>query len=187
MSVEEIKFSKLLPVDKITVATSSYNITASADDCISITERLEVLSVQKFEARLKVKKVPELKAILIEGRVKAKVEQACTLSGQPISEKINETFQSYFVASAENLEKLEQNDPAFLDEDVEVIEGDNIDVAELVTQYLSLFLNPYPRKTDLDISSLNKKGLTLKTEEEMEEDMRKAKNPFQQLKSLKTD
>ena len=186
MGVEEIKFSKCLSVDKITEAVSSFNFSATDEDCNATAERLGILAVHKFEARLKVNKIPTLKAILVEGRIKAKIEQACILSNEGVVETVNDTFQSYFVASKEDVERLEENDPAFLDEDIDVIDGDNIDVAELVTQYLSIFINPYPRKAGLDISSIETKGLTLSTEE-MEEKMRKDRNPFQVLKSGKTD
>lgn len=187
MGVNELKFSKSLSVDKISTAVSSYNLCASEVDCRNVAERLGIISIEKFTSQLNVKRIASLKAIYIEGNIEAKLAQPCVVSGEPVEESVNDSFESYFVFSEEALQKLEEDDPKFLEEDLEVIEGDTIDVAELVTQYLSIFMNSYPRKSDVDLSTYERKGITLKTEEEMEEELQAAKNPFQVLKSLKKE
>lgn len=183
----ETEFTKKIPVDKVSDAQLTYKLTASAEACKKIAQRLGILDIDKFEAEVSIYKKPDLKAIFVEGKVKGSVKQACILTGAPVAEEIEDSFESYFVANEEKLEKLEEIDPAFLYEDVEILQADHIDLAELATQYLSLFLDPYPKRAGADVTSVKKAGVTIKTEEDFAEEMRQRKNPFNVLKGLKKD
>jgi uncharacterized metal-binding protein YceD (DUF177 family) len=181
------EFSKIIPIEKINNEPISYQLTASDDVCKHIVERLDIVALHSYEAEVSLSKRPDLKAILVEGTVQAEVEQACILTGTPVPESINDTFKSYFVANEEILEELERRHPSFLYEDVEILEEPFVDAAELVTQYLSLFLNPYPKKQGVDVTKLGKAGLVIKSEEDAAKDMREARNPFKVLRKLKED
>ena len=183
----EKEFSKNILVDKITQEPMSYTLTASEAVCQDLAERLGIEAVESFSAEVSIYRKPQLKAIYVEGRVRAKVIQACILSGEPVAEAIDDSFESYFVANNEIIEELELRDPAFLYEDVEMLQDEKIDIGELAAQYLSLFLDPYPKKSEMDITKIKKKGVSLKTEEEMAEELRQEQNPFKVLNTLKKD
>ncbi len=181
----EKEFSKIIPIDKVNVEPITYKLSASADACKAIADRLGIEEVESLEAEISLRKNVELKAIYVEGRVQASVVQACILSGQPVPEAVDDTFESYYVANSEILENIETQDPAFLYEDIEVLEEPHVNVGELVTQYLSLFLNPYPKKQGAKAVEPKNKGVSLKTEEEAAEEMRQERNPFKALGDLK--
>lgn len=120
------------------------DIQATADECKALAKRLDILDVKKLDAHVEIKLAHTSGNIKIEGSLNAKVVQACTVSFVPVNETILEEFTETLTTVAEN---LVQEDEITGDDDipVDLIEGDSFDVGEIVSQWLTLLLNPYPR------------------------------------------
>ena len=112
-------------------------------ECEALAKRLEILAVKEFTAHVTVKvNGPDL--YRLKGDIKAKVVQACGVTLTPVPETIGEHFDEVLTTSAALLAPEEETDGDD-NRPVDLIEGDSIDLFEIVTQWLSLSLNPYPR------------------------------------------
>ena len=86
---------------------------------------------------------------MIEGNLQAEVVQECVITLEPVAEIVASPFeQRYTLRQTDTASDLE-----FGPDDIEPPEpvvGEAIDLGELVAQYLSLAINPYPRALDSD-------------------------------------
>jgi uncharacterized metal-binding protein YceD (DUF177 family) len=118
-------------------------IRPDAEELKALAKRLEVLEVKEFTANVTLKtNGPEL--YRLTGNIKAKLNQACGVTLVPVPETIDEHFDETLTTSAALLAPEEETD-GDINQPVDLIEGDNIDVYEIVTQWLTLCLEPYPR------------------------------------------
>ncbi len=119
---------------------------ATAAEREALAARYGVLSLDDLEAQLTVRKDVSCE-IAVEGHLQAQVVQECVVTLEPVSETVASPFeQRYTLAPAEPVADLVirpgDSEPA------ELLTGDTIDLGELVAEFLSLAINPYPRAPD---------------------------------------
>src|SRR5690606_21692130 len=68
----------------------------------------------------------------------------CVVTLTPVDEDVQGTFETFFTMEHRAGREIELL-PEDAAEDAEIIENGQVDLGEVVTQYLSLELNPYPR------------------------------------------
>jgi len=117
---------------------------ATAEEKIAIATALDILGVEHFTASYDLKSLAGGGYRLI-GTISAGVSQACVVTLDPVSQVIEESFDSEFWRSLEagdgGEEKGILNGPT-----LERLEGDDIPVGRIVFETLSSALDPYPRK-----------------------------------------
>lgn len=122
-------------------------VTATAERG-SLAERYSLLSLDALEAQLTVRSDVSGE-IVVEGHLQAQVVQQCVVTLEPVIETVAFPFeQRYTLRQAGPMADLE-----LVPDDIEPPEpviGDLIDLGELVAQYLSLSINPYPRSPEAD-------------------------------------
>jgi len=145
-----------IEADKIQASPMKLSIKANDEARKHIAKRMNVLSVNSLQAELTLAREGGAK-IHVTGTLNAAVQQECVVSGVPIDEKIAEEFDAWYAdhdktilfAKARHDQSLKKGgiEMPILEEseDPEPIIDGYIDAGELVTQYLSLALNPYPR------------------------------------------
>lgn len=153
-------WSYLLDQGEIGVQTLTKKLKAGEPECKAVAERLKLVSVQSLSAEMTLSRVPGNKAVIhIQGIVKASVTQSCVVTHAPVKEYIEEEFEAWYadpasfvsIAKARHERQGKSKDgdveiPVMEErEDPEPIVNGKIDLGDLVTQYLSLGLNPYPR------------------------------------------
>jgi uncharacterized metal-binding protein YceD (DUF177 family) len=79
----------------------------------------------------------------VSGRLEAEIVQTCVISLTPFAGRVEDAFEARFttmppVAGDEIVLDLDSDDP-------EPVENGIIDIGELVAQFLSLALDPYPK------------------------------------------
>ncbi|MCF6369949.1 YceD family protein [Rhizobium halophilum] len=90
--------------------------------------------------------------VRIKGHVEAEIEQACVVTLEPVSSKIQETFEQVFVPEGSKLARMVLSDSAEMVLDPEgpdapeTFTGDTIDAGEVVAEAVALAIDPYPRK-----------------------------------------
>lgn len=129
------------PVDIARVG-STYKLAPDAAQRDAIAKRLKIESVDAFEATLTLK-AGRGDHIIVNGKIVADVVQSCVVSLEPVPAHIEETFEVIFSETASALEEFNPHDDS---EAPEPIENGKIDLGELAVQYLSLSLEPFPRK-----------------------------------------
>jgi uncharacterized metal-binding protein YceD (DUF177 family) len=109
-----------------------------------------LLSVESFKADLLVSKWKR-DGIRVTGVVEAEIEQACSVTLEPLSAEIREEIDALFVPEGSKLvrpavdergEMLLQADGA---DSPEIFSGDTIDVGALAEEFFALGIDPYPR------------------------------------------
>lgn len=87
----------------------------------------------------------------VTGRVRARVEQTCVVTLDPVENEVDEPVDVEFAppsqipASAKSIQK-EEGEDAEIPEPPEPIVGGAIDLGRLAMEFLALGIDPYPRK-----------------------------------------
>lgn len=110
--------------------------------------------------------------VQVSGQVRAVVGQTCILTLDPVDNVVEEAFSTLFVPEGTPLPATMQ--PEDEDDPPESIVGGIIDVGSLVTDYLFLGIDPYPRKPGAAFAS-------------MEAAPDPEEHPFAALKALRTN
>lgn len=148
-------------VDDIPSQGKTYTLTPSDAEKKAIAKRLQILSVDSLNARLVIGR-DNAHVIQVKGEFEAEITQNCVVTLEPMKTKVSDSFDAWYAdhdkavsfkrAQHEALLKKEMVDLPILEEneDPEPIEEGKIDLGELVTQYLSLAVPPYPHKEGSD-------------------------------------
>ena len=170
-------FSHRFQLDQIPAEGLNGRFEASAEERASIAAMLglESLSSLRFAFELKPLGVRRFSVL---GRLVARLKQICVVSLEPIDIDVDRAIEVEFVPEKEFLRRQEGAedelaDPA--DADLEPIEGDAIDLGQLVYECLATEIEPYPRKPGIDFEWKPAGGLGAGEDE----------GPFAALKALK--
>ena len=178
-----------VPVDIEQVGDTAYTltITASADECKDIARRLHVPKVESLSAELTLERERGGSVFHVTGTMKALVTQPCVTTMEPVQDSIQDRVEGWYAepdtvislakARHERDSRVADSETHILDEreDPEPISEGQIDLGELVTQHLSLVVNPYPHKEGVEFVG-----------EEGDIEPPKRENPFGALKDWKS-
>lgn len=115
--------------------------------------------------------------VAVQVRFKAKLVQRCGVTLEPVHDVVSENFQVRFIEGA--LDEVDMDPES--EEDIEALEGGEIDIGEIVAQYLGTAINPYPRKKGTQATDLSfARGKVIS-----EKKAREKANPFSLLKKLR--
>ncbi|MGD1934495.1 MAG: DUF177 domain-containing protein [Candidatus Phaeomarinobacter sp.] len=166
-------------VDVASLPTTGINrpIRPTQDECAAVAERLGLQAITRFDIRSEVTPWRGSGARL-SGSFDADVVQTCVVSLDPVPAHVSDSFEvRYLPAKMIEEPKPGQELDVNPDEDEpEPLGGDNgtsFDAGDVAVQYLSLALDPYPRKADASIPD--------------EATSPEEPSPFAVLASLKTD
>ncbi len=121
-----------------------------------LLKRLGILGIEDLKADLSLKREQGNMVLHITGHIKAQLLQKCVVTLETLQTAVDEDFEAWFAdpaqavrlakAKQEKLAKTGGGEVPVLDEseDPEAIVDGKIDLGELVTQHLSLSIEPYP-------------------------------------------
>ncbi|MGH1377292.1 MAG: YceD family protein [Alphaproteobacteria bacterium] len=122
-----------------------------------LCRRLGLHSIEEVEADLTLQRNNVNKVIHVKGEIRANVHQKCVVTAEPVQESVTDVFDAWFKdpnqavsfekAKRERMSRKEQEKLPMIDEhdDPEEIIDGKINLSDLIVQYLSLALSPYPR------------------------------------------
>ncbi|MCK6418188.1 MAG: DUF177 domain-containing protein [Alphaproteobacteria bacterium] len=120
-----------------------------------LAKRLGLLSLESLKAQVTIERTRG-RVFHVSGKLTAEVVQACVLTGEPIAATVKDNFEAWYAdpAQAVSLSKARRErdiakgnvEMPLLEEaeDPEPLVEGNIDLGEMVTQFLSLAIDPYP-------------------------------------------
>ena len=149
-------------------------LEASAAQRELIAAAAGVNAVLRATASFDVRPEPE-GHVSVTGRVKARVEQTCVVSFEPVENDIDEDIAAVFAPPSQIPAKMaqkEEGDDAEIPDPPEPIIHGAIDLGQLAMEFLVLGIDPYPRKP----------GVTFVPPETPEDP---DEHPFAALKALK--
>lgn len=189
------EWSYLVEEDRAGTDITDVTISPSPEESDALCHRLNLSRLDNLQARMTLARVSGGMVVHVKGRFTGHVVQACVVSLEPVETDLDEEFEGWFAntdqaimlakARRERKAKNGEGETPILDEkdDPEPIVNGHIDLAELVTQYLSLAIEPYPRapgrEGDEENASDSQGG-------EASEASDISRNPFAALKNWKS-
>jgi len=139
-----------LQVRNLPAKGTTVTIEADSQQRAELARHHGLLAVERFSTEL-VARPWKGDGVRVTGRVEADIIQACIVTLEPISARIDEEVSAIFVpensrlarAEGESGEILVQAEGADLPEP---FEGDSIDIGALAEEFFELGIDPYPRK-----------------------------------------
>ena len=175
-------FSFEVKVSHVSANPITVRISADAADLKRLGKQWGVLEVQSFEAELQLGRWKR-DGVRVKGHLKSSIVQECVVTLDPVTQQIEEDFETVFLPENSRLAKrtLECNGEMFVDPDgpdlPEVFSGDSIDVGAVAAEFAALLIDEYPRKEGLDYTD--------RVESDSTSD--KKPSPFAVLQALKRD
>ena len=172
------EFSRIVRAHEIGTPVRIEDLTSSAAEREALARRFDLPSLTNLTAALTLHR--DAAGIKLNGRIEAAGEQACVISAEPVPFTLSETvdlrFSDVVVPGGDDIEL------AVPDLDTMPLDGDELDLGEVVAQSLGLALDPYPRAPEAVLKGVAR---YLTTEEEAEAETAAAKaraNPFNVLR-----
>ncbi len=137
------EFSRPFAVDRLGATPVTETLKATPEECAALAKRLRLRALSGLTATVRFEWQPG-GLIKVSGRLTADVVQTCVVTLIDFPSHVEDSFEVDFGNAAADFE----GDEISLDIDhdpPEPIEAGAIDAGELVTQYLSLALDPHPR------------------------------------------
>lgn len=139
-------FAHRLPLDRVRDG-ERIDLTASDAECAEIARRLGLLGLDRLEAHAALS--CDGPAIRVEGRVKARLTQACVATGEPVPGHVDEPFAVTFLPEPRG-DRDEEIELGSADLDTMFHDGQGIELGQAVVDSLALALDPYPRSANAD-------------------------------------
>lgn len=158
------EWSHFVEADKIGTAPVKLKLSPNAEERKRLAKRMALTDLKNLESDLVISRDAGSNVIFISGQIHAEVVQPCVITAKPVKSEVQDSFEAWYADPKEAVsfakakkEKQEREgeggEMPFLDESEDpepVIEG-KIDVGELVAQYLSLAINPYPTAEGVEL------------------------------------
>ncbi|MEZ5921684.1 MAG: YceD family protein [Parvularculaceae bacterium] len=110
-----------------------------------IAKRLKVPAVSALKGDFDIRKI--VGGIDVKMKIGALVERVCIASLEPMTETVAAEYSLHLLRDFDDREDADERE----DDDLvsfEPLEGETLDLGELLIQHLALSLDPYPRKAD---------------------------------------
>ncbi len=149
------EWSHFIDADDVTGEKLRLSITPDKEARKNLVRRLGVLSFETLKADLILQREQGGMVVHVTGHVRATLKQSCVVTLDPVNAKVDEDFEAWFadpdqaiaLAKVKHDQQIKAGGETPILEEYEdpepIIDG-KIDLGELVTQHLSLAINPYP-------------------------------------------
>src|SRR5258706_15563599 len=139
-----VEFSRAVPLERIGTGWLTETIVASDAERAALARRFELVELGALEATVRLRRARAGRYVELDVRLRAAVVQSCVVTLDPVAAALDEPFTLLLgpidaratPGSVDLVVDLDEPEP---------LDGDSIDIGELVAQQLSLVLDPYPR------------------------------------------
>lgn len=149
------EIERFLDLDKIGPGGTALEITTSESERAALAKRFGFLGLPAFSARMTVDRKPGGQ-VVVEGRLKGRIVQACILSLDPVTQELDDAFRLVFAETvSEDLDP--ESGEALLNaqgDAPEPLTGNMLDVGEIAAEQLSLTADPYPRRPGIKLEDV---------------------------------
>lgn len=174
------EFSRPHDLSEIEDASLSIELIATEDECRLLAQRFGQQSIRDLRACLTLAWLNPGRILSVSGSIGAEVLQTCVVSLEAVRSVVEEDINLVFARDAEELRDIEDR------KDAELLEGETIDLGEVVAEEFSLALDPYPRREDIDLAKIDLgPSVTILNGEEAEQ-LFERQAPFYVLAPLKS-
>ncbi|MCH8201982.1 MAG: hypothetical protein IH996_02635 [Proteobacteria bacterium] len=174
------ELSRDMSIENLTVELTEFQFEASEDECRALADRLGILVLHNFKVAGGVRRVTAGGDIHLSGHIQAALDQNCSITLEPIWERVNTSFNIRFSDRISEDTPIGQFEEQLGDRSLEPMPAGPVDVGEIAVQYLSMAINPFPRTSGATLDAPAIEGVAMLSEE----DDRKARSPFSALKKI---
>lgn len=167
-------FSYPLMLDEMGNGTKTYQLIADAKQLKYIKETLKLDGINSFEAKINVCLNRKNHHLNISGFVDANVEHISVISLDKFTRNYHPEFEIIYDTEL-SYEQLKEIEFDFDDNEPEIIENGQVDLADIAMEQLALALDDFPRK----------EGEVFEFKSEFDEETTTKTNPFAALAKLK--
>ncbi|PKR59487.1 YceD family protein [Thalassospira lohafexi] len=178
------EFSRIVNTEEQVSKKEKIILEASAQERAALAKRFELVSIDSLTAELTIIAASNGE-VTVRGPMHAQIVQSCVTTLEPVPEMVEDEVKVLFSphvseedmpSNPDDLEDLSEDElMALLDQPEPLVDG-KIDVGEVVSQFLAVAMNPYPRKDGAELPD------AALIEEEADEER---PNPFAKLAGLK--
>jgi len=133
------EFSRPVATARLGEAPALYRFAADPQEREALARRLGLLALDRLEIEARLSRAAG-GGIRLAGQIAAELVQECVVTLEPVPSRVAEDFVVLYRREAPHGEIV---DPG--EEDIESLDGDEIDLGEAAAQQLSLAIDPYPR------------------------------------------
>lgn len=139
-------FSQPLLLARVPEEGASYHLAPNEAERAALARSLGIAGLPALVADVTV--TPDGKGgVEVGGRVRATVRQACVVSLKPFDAPLDEEIDMHFVPEGRLPEVRPGAEIEVGEDDIpDVIENGSIDLGAIVSEFLALGIDPYPRK-----------------------------------------
>lgn len=170
-----VEFSRPFNLRELGERPLQRSLEAGPEERAALAERFGLIGLERLSAELTLRRLRGGGVVRVAGRLAAAATQRCVVTLGPVPATLEQGFELDFRPFGGREEVEVVLDPEV--EEPEPLEGDRLDLGELVAQQFALALDPYPRAPDAKLVQSN---WGASDEEEVPSD-----NPFAALASLK--
>jgi len=137
--------AKLIDIRALQAGDNHVEIIADEAARRAIAKRLKVPAVSTLKGEFDIRKTVGGADVKI--KIDALVERVCVASLEPMAETVAAQYSLHLLrdyGDSDDEDHSDDDDPALY----EPLEGETLDLGELLIQHLALSLDPYPRKAD---------------------------------------
>lgn len=136
-------FSHMIELASLAEKGASVIVQPNDQEREAIARRLDLPALHRLRGEFRLRPIGGgIDAVL---QLDAEAERTCVVTLEPMTEIIREEIAMQFIRDLDD-EEIDPDDPVMR----EPLEGDAIDLGEILVQHLSLSLIPHPRKADAD-------------------------------------
>jgi uncharacterized metal-binding protein YceD (DUF177 family) len=141
----EVEFSRRVRVDALGDDEVVRRIEATAEEREALARRFGLLSLDRLEARLQLRRPAGKPLVRVSGRFVAEATQACVVTLEPVAGHLEGSFSRCYSLAAGAPAEQEVLVDIDEEEEPEPVPPGGIDLGEIVAEQLALNLDPYPR------------------------------------------
>ena len=149
----DLPFSRPVKVETLPRDGLAQVIEASAEERAALARVNDLADLALFRANFLIKKSG--KGVRVVGAIRAEVTQTCVVSMEPFAVTVDEPIDVKFAPEAAERAKPKTEAELLLDEDDDpdpIVDG-KIDLGGLAAEFLTLALDPYPRKPGVEFTT----------------------------------
>ncbi|GEP57312.1 metal-binding protein [Reyranella soli] len=144
---QKSELERVVDLDRMGPSGTALEIAPSDSERAALAKRFGFLSLPVFSARVTVDRLVGGQ-IVVEGRLRGRIVQACVLTLEPVNQDLDETFRIVFKPDMAD-DRDPESGEAVLNSQADAPEpltGNMLDIGEIVAEQLSLAADPYPRR-----------------------------------------
>ena len=147
------EFSRKLVVDPWPEAGIDVDVSADPAERQALARRFDLLEVRSLRAHGRIERLEQPAELVFRGWLAADLVQTCVLSLEPVPATIRQAIERRYRpgSAAADRERLQPKGAIHLDDEdaeddeVEPVNGREIDLGEAIAEEFGLALDPYPR------------------------------------------